>query len=1467
MPGSGKVLINVGNGNLLFQSSDMGLRERGIDLAFHRTYNSQSMAASVKPFLGNGWTSAFEASIGYNAAANTLTVFDIDGAAYTYTGTSTPNGMVWSPPAGQHATLAFDGCSYAWTKKFGSVYKFAPPDITSVPSSCGYTNPAQDNRVMMIVGRDILNYITFTYSFDASGNVTQLVAAHANNQSFTLTFNTNHLLASITRSVDGATATYAYDANNNLSCVNGLTNNTGYNTQCFTWNASGRLASVSSPRWQQTSGVEGGFTSFTYDTLNHVTSVTRSGIANYTPNDASNGQRLQPSLTADSASSPRLISQANFSYTGSQTELTDVDGHALRWTYDQFARVTQTQAWNGSLWLTGNSTWDSNNDVISTLDVRSYETDYAYDSTGNLVAVESPSTITSQGNIRPTTLYSYDASNNLRSVCDPSYTLAHSLAWTIGAAPPACPSTIGTASAPGPSVYTWSTSGSPQYDANEPYGRLTDSYTPMGYHETYTYAITAQGGDYGLPSEVAGAAMVQDDGTTRTPDMSFVYDSTTGDVIKFTNLPLSANAWHVYTYDGVGHALSVADADGHIAYRCYFANGQVAYSETSEQHVMDNSPPTCQNTPPQYADAATYDSDGDVKTQTRHFNNVTGAPGQTTNWYDGADRLVEVQQPQDNSDVYDFPSMTRYIYDLSQNSATGQSIGGVYFAAHGNLAKTQECLASQIVSAPYGTKPTACTFMDTKGQAFDGLDRPVTKYSYSGANMYQEAYAYDAQMQYGLLVSDCTGSLPCKSFTYSALGETISVAHNDGGVTPDFTYTYDADGRSVSIAYTGTTQAQSYEYDSDGRVTAATEPTVNSYQEPARLTYHYYPDGKRESLDIASAALNQTALYKYSYRQDGIVESQQINAGFAPSASTTLTFGYTNGGRETGLSFTGSGAPSSSPTYTYDQYGQELSETVGTASQTQRTYDAEGELTSYQVSGQTSLSNFVYSTRGELVSTPPTSATSFTPAAMYANGIGLNAGSATVNSVTIATSGTIDARMGALTSWSEKCVSSCSISSGPCVFANNGTGCPDANFSYDAVGRMTSKTTDSYKKDDTGALDDVSTATTNAYDTENRAANTQQITTDESTGNTKTKQQWYGWGPNGHPLSIGFWETNNAGFSSRQTQYLHWDGDQLLFVTSPTGQLVDVKVGLLADITPTATTPITFYGRNPAGDITLCYSGTTVTGSFGFQKPRFGSATCAGVGYSFSDGSGGATGSAPIYLGRDGLYDGLNTVQGVRVFDSDAGTWTTPDAYAGVIEDPTSQKSYTWNHDNSVSYADPSGYAPIVWDANPQSGGAVTDPITIEHVQPDDTKPQGPPGGGLEFGPSVPVSVLLPDGTLAYDVSDWIGGQKDLDRHYKKHVTQRKEFPGYSQDDYTNAALELRAQALAGNPNVKVKYQWTLTWQDYVVYNVQTNEFAVYAIDGKIITFYKPDDGIERFNSNWGMDVPKMKCSPFWACW
>ncbi len=66
--------------------------------------------------------------------------------------------------------------------------------------------------------------------------------------------------------------------------------------------------------------------------------------------------------------------------------------------------------------------------------------------------------------------------------------------------------------------------------------------------------------------------------------------------------------------------------------------------------------------------------------------------------------------------------------------------------------------------------------------------------------------------------------------------------------------------------------------------------------------------------------------------------------------------------------------------------------------------------------------------------------------------------------------------------------------------------------------------------------------------------------------------------------------------------------------------------------------------------------------------------------------------SAYAYDGTDGFTIGGKRFQGVRMMDNETGRWTTPDAYAGDVHDPMSQKPFMWNRNNPYEYSEPSGY-------------------------------------------------------------------------------------------------------------------------------------------------------------------------------
>jgi len=75
-----------------------------------------------------------------------------------------------------------------------------------------------------------------------------------------------------------------------------------------------------------------------------------------------------------------------------------------------------------------------------------------------------------------------------------------------------------------------------------------------------------------------------------------------------------------------------------------------------------------------------------------------------------------------------------------------------------------------------------------------------------------------------------------------------------------------------------------------------------------------------------------------------------------------------------------------------------------------------------------------------------------------------------------------------------------------------------------------------------------------------------------------------------------------------------------------------------------------------------------------------------------------ATGIMFPYTRTDGFDVGVGsgiTISGARAQDNATGKWTTPDAYAGDVHDPMSQKSFMWNNNNPYTYSDPSGFDPL----------------------------------------------------------------------------------------------------------------------------------------------------------------------------
>jgi len=961
--GVGRYMVNVSNGNLIAQADDMAIPNKGIELAFRRTYNSLSTHdysgsdGSIPSNYGNGWTNTFDAHIAPNSSGG-VTVFDIDGARYDYTSNGSGGYIA---PAGQFAVLS-SSSGYTWTKKSGTVYRFYNP---APPAN----QAAFAGRLESIKGRNSNNSLSFSYFFDGANSssskyLNKIVVTAEDGRTATLLFAdaaANRLLQSLAWP-DGTQVTYEYDASANLAKVHEPGNNVAASLeQDYVYFTSGLpnshfLQLVYSPLWVNSAGTNGEYLEMQYaGVANELSAVLNHGFVNPTISDGYSSGPIQPSA----ASGLSLFRTVNLSYTGSTTQWSDTDGHQTTYTWDSLGRVVQTDNvtgdFSGPAVLTTHQGWSTANNLVTSIDARGNETDYAHDDTGNTTGVGEANVTRGGATFRPTSLYSYDGHNNITAYCDPVEVHASGKDWITK------PSTSDTLCSTASGItalftkYTWTPTTA------EPYGELTSTITPMGYTESFSYAPSSQGGsDFGLPTSVTAAGITQNDGSIFTPTQIYSYDRQ-GNIACYSK---GVGTWAL-AYDQVGRPLKIADPDDGSAFststcgkssnantivttNAYFANGQLSSSQSPVEAAAGIQTPY------------TYDADGNETTEIHHFG--TNAGGLTKKSYDGKDRLVEVQLPHDSRtwsdgkayEYYAFPWLTRYFYDLTGNNTVAAQ-GSPAFYAHGNLFKTQEYLS---------------TWTDAKAAAYDALDRNVVKYAYPAGSCTSrcvaepETLTYDTNTHAGLLSSDCNALNVCSQPSYDADGKQTGVSFNDSGVTPNRTYAMDADARTVQTA-SAAFGTESYVFDADGRKTSVVEAGLGAITSPATISYHYYLNGMRSSLDVSASAFSQaqTNFKSYNYEPDGLLKSETFTYNAAPYA---FSWSYTAAGRPltqsdpyTGATDSGLAGPIAPKKYVYDQFGR-ISEfklpTLG--DYTSFTYDPEGEETGYVAGGYTIANAF-----------------------------------------------------------------------------------------------------------------------------------------------------------------------------------------------------------------------------------------------------------------------------------------------------------------------------------------------------------------------------------------------------------------------------------------------------------------------------------------------------------------------------
>jgi YD repeat-containing protein len=915
IPGIGKAMANVGTGNLLLSAMDVDVPEQGINLAFQRVYNSQSLHdangddGGDPAIFGNGWTNNFDASIVYSGGgANTITVYDIDGAACTYT--SNGNGT-WVPCTGEYATLApvsgSGGCAYDWIKPNGTIYVFYTDGSNGFGFNCPGISQAQHGHLEAIYSRNLNSYISFTYSYNGSGktseDITEIDANHSDGDTLKMIFGvipgtSINELKEIQRP-DGADLNYWYDnnGNGNLVEVDKPGNNSASNLpgnphtggtwqqgdlpETYAYSGAYQMEEACGPRctaamWANPNSPNNG-AAVVFAFLNsQLTEWQVQGVLNFTPDDQT-GIQLQVTpptgwqqwnTTTFQYGSSGLCGSAN----NNTTYMCDHDGHATKWTTDSSGRVTQTNRFAVNQWIVTSQAWDNSNNLISTTDANSNITQYGYDGSGNMVEMQLPNATDftiggSQGqSLMPLSFYSYDSNNNVLSYCDPYWTNKNHQSWQTNPPDNLCPSAQGT------------TYLAYNYDqTNEPYGCLTDMYKPGGYHTAITYTGATCG--VGLPSKVQGDIIPQFIGEpSRRPTQDFVYN-TYGQLTNYDRGQDGSNyfdSWTLsYNQNGNHDNLNTerTENDASISgnkiksFTCYYPDGSVFYTETPSQHDTDGNllcPTTSSllqgsDTPPAEATAHYYDYDGDEVKSVSYKGCSSNNSCASTNT--GKTRCSS------NESAQPIGTTCKYYDGLDRLVETAQPYDDRSFSDSKNYEfYAFRWMNRYIYDLSLSGSQGSLTISDLTGMtasfaAYGNLYK-TQEYLSQFSNMHGcSANTNDCQKPNNGQYSSASWSDE-RGTSFDSLDRPISkyeLAFGHGAVT---TNSYDASGQAgqLSSVVNAVGQTITYVYDAIARIQA----TSFSSGDGDNRSYSYDPDGR-----AASITANSFGQLSYTYDVDG----------------------------------------------------------------------------------------------------------------------------------------------------------------------------------------------------------------------------------------------------------------------------------------------------------------------------------------------------------------------------------------------------------------------------------------------------------------------------------------------------------------------------------------------------------------------------------------------------------------------
>ncbi|MCL4370644.1 MAG: DUF6531 domain-containing protein, partial [Chloroflexi bacterium] len=374
--------VNTASGSYTYSHTDVAIPGRGPAITFERAYNSNDTRVSP---LGPGWTHSYNTHLANPGdGSDSLILVGPKGGADLFV--KNPDGTYTTPP-GVYATLVKNGNgSFTLTYNDQTVWSFdLYGRLTAITDRYG-------------------NHSDLTYN--GSGQLTA-VSDPAGRGSLSLSYDpTTGRLTSVSDWV-GRSVTYSYDSSGRLSTVKDPDNNT---TTLAYDGTSQRITSI-------TDANNHTVVTMTYDAERRVA----------TQKDAmglSTGQQTTFSyvVNADGTRQTTVTYPATSLDTNWYPQVID--------SYDSSGRLvskTSKPTSNSTENVVEQRAYDTNSNLISTIDGRGNETDLCYDldytgaaisgSRGNLTRRIDPAPASGQN--RPVTLFKYDGKNNLIETVSP----------------------------------------------------------------------------------------------------------------------------------------------------------------------------------------------------------------------------------------------------------------------------------------------------------------------------------------------------------------------------------------------------------------------------------------------------------------------------------------------------------------------------------------------------------------------------------------------------------------------------------------------------------------------------------------------------------------------------------------------------------------------------------------------------------------------------------------------------------------------------------------------------------------------------------------------------------------------------------------------------------------------------------------------------------------------------------------